>query len=159
MQISNLLLGPIVGFPLLSALYLLAFKPGSGRPWTALALLGAGLASLARYISSGQAACTLLSGPEGCLQGGVLALSVILLNGVCLAISLERKANQPCDYEFYGLLNAAWGAAALIDNWVISLAALSLGLIAAGRWVRARGGSVGYFASRDDYRDDIGPPP
>ena len=158
---EKILLGLALGFPFLGALYLLIFKPAhekDQRLAAALAFAGASLASLARFFFSGQAVCTFQSGPEGCLQSGVLALSVILLNGISLYLSLVRGANHSYDYEFYTLLNTAWGAAALVENWVISMAALSLGLIVLGHWVRARGGSVGFFASQDDYKDDIGPP-
>ena len=108
---SNLLSWLIFGFPLLSALYLLLFKPidvKTQRRWTALGLLGAGLASLVRFFLSGEAACTFRSGPEGCLQAGLLALSVLLLNGLALYLSLARRSNRLPDYEFLAVVDAAW---------------------------------------------------
>jgi formate hydrogenlyase subunit 3/multisubunit Na+/H+ antiporter MnhD subunit len=150
----------IVFLPLLGGLYLVITKPQQHprqRLFTALALLGASLASLARYILNGEISCTFLSGPESCFQPGMLSLLVLLLNLLGLLLALLRSDNQPYDYEFYCLLNAAWGGAALANSWVVSLASLSLTLIIISRWVRARGGSVGYFAGRDDYKDDIGP--
>lgn len=157
---ENVLLGLTISFPLLGALYLLIFKPekNQNQRWaTVLVLVGAGLASLGRFILSGQVRCTFQAGPESCLQAGILSLSVLLLNGISVYLCLTRTANQRHDFEFFTLLNFTWAAAALADNWVLSMAALSLTLIVTGRWVRARGGSVGFFAGQDDYRDDIGP--
>jgi hypothetical protein len=160
MQAVNYLTWLIALFPLLSALYLLIFKPAepeSQRRWTALGLLAAGLASLARFILSGQGACTFRSGPEGCLQAGLLALSVLLINGLTLYLSAARRSNRLPDYEFFALVNAAWAGTALSESWVVSLGCLSLTLIAISRWVWNRGGSVGIFVGRDDYKNDIGP--
>jgi len=157
---SNLLSWLIFGFPLLSALYLLLFKPidvKTQRRWTALGLLGAGLASLVRFFLSGEAACTFRSGPEGCLQAGLLALSVLLLNGLALYLSLARRSNRLPDYEFLALVDAAWAGTALVDSLAISLISFSLLLVIISRWVWNRGGSVGIFAGRNDYKDDIGP--
>jgi len=150
----------IILLPLLGGLYLVIFKPQDRqiqRRWTSLFLLGAALTSLARFILSGQAACIFQSGQGACLQEGFLALSVILLNILMLCFSLARDTNQPNDYQFYVLVNAAWAVTALANSWVISLGGLSLTLIAISRWVWNRGGSVGILVGRDDYKDDIGP--
>ncbi len=160
MQAVNFLTWLIALIPLLSALYLLVFKPPepkTQRRWTALGLLAASLASLIRYFLSGEAACTFRSGAESCLQAGFLALSVLLLNGLTLYLSLTRRSNRLPDYQFFALVNAAWAGTALANSWVVSLGCLSLTLIAISRWVWNRGGSVGIFVGRDDYKDDIGP--
>jgi hypothetical protein len=150
----------IILLPLLGGLYLVIFKPQDRqiqRRWTSLTLLGAGLAGLVRFILSGEAACTFQSSQASCLQAGVLALSVILLNGLMLYFSLVRDTNHSNDYQFYALVNAAWALTALANSWVISLGGLSLTLIVISRWVWNRGGSVGILVVRDDYKDDIGP--
>ena len=161
MHIENILVGLTIGFPLLGALILLIFKPDSPaqqRLTAASVLLASGLSSLARFFLTGQAGCTFVSGRESCLQAGLLTLSVILLNGMMLYLTMTRAANQDFDYQYYCLVNSTWAGTALINNFAASLAGLSLTLIATSRWVRARGGSVGFVISRDDYKDDIGPP-
>ena len=160
MQAVKYLTWLIALFPLFSALYLLVFKPPepkTQRRWTALGLLAAGLVSLVRWVISGEAACTFRSGAEACLQAGLLALSVLILNGLTFYLSLTRRNNRQADYEFFALVNAAWAGTALANSWVVSLGCLSLTLIAISRWVWNRGGSVGIFVGRDDYKDDIGP--
>lgn len=162
MTADLLLLIVIIGLPLLGALYLIVIKPFQSRTQQRIAtiiLLVAVLSSIARFILTGQVRCTFTAGQESCLQIGLLALSVILLNGLSLYLSLSRRANRLPDYQFYTLFNAAWGGAALVDNWVISLGSLSLALIAISRWIWNRGASVGIFVGRDDYKDDIGPAP
>jgi hypothetical protein len=111
MDAGNILLGLIIGFPLLGALYLLIFQPEIvplQKRITSLVLIVAGISSLTRFFVTGQSRCTFTTGRESCLQVGILALSVILLNGLTLTITLTRDANRLNDFQFFSLINATW---------------------------------------------------
>jgi len=148
-----------IGFPIIGALLLWRWGKENvqAQRWATAITLGlTGLAALTFFLISKQYACAFSTMKGNCAVAGLGTLSVFLLSVVLAFVSVLRESNERHDYNFMLLLSSAWAGAVLGGNysWVISLFSLSYLLIVAGRWVRARGSTVGYFGARQEYNPD-----
>ena len=160
MNIELLLKLIIIGLPIFGALLLARWgdEYAHRQRWLAAITLGVtGIAALTLFLVGQQFACVFLTGGESCAFDGLGSLSVFLLSLISASICLRREANDRHDYIFLLLLSSSWAAIVLPDNWVIMLFALSSLMIVVSRWTKARGASVGFVVSRNDYKDDWGP--
>ncbi len=130
---------------------------GASRKRATIVIASAGAVTALKFILTKEYSCFLVTGRDTCFYSGFGSVSLVLISIISVGICLRREENERHDYIFLLLFNGSWAGFALLDSWILSLAFLNLLLISTGRWVRARGGSVSFFFSRDDYKDDIGP--
>lgn len=160
MKIEGFLAGCAIGLPILAVLVLWRGDKPSVRKqrWTAAIALGiCGTAALFLFLVGRQYTFIFLTGKGNCAYEGFGSLTVCLLSTVSAVVCLIRESNQLHDNIFLLLLNSAWAGVVLTESLLVTIIAFSALLIVVSGWVKARGGSVGYLVSQDDYRDDWGP--